>query len=348
MRDYRIGRLKGRFVVMWNDPITGSRRRYRLAADTSKEAEREARDLILQLEAPAAGSTVAQIWDAYQVEMGTRRQARKLAQVGKNLLPLLGHLTAETISNDDCRSYVAKRRKDGRKAATIRTEMGCLRASVLWAEKVRIINRAPTIEMPPAGQPRERYLDRTEFAALMDGASDPHIRLVILLMYTTAGRIGALLELEWSQVDLNRRIIRLAKGDIGPRKGRATLPINDTLMAALPAAKAASLSGYVVEWGGKPVKSIKTGFNAAVKRAGIDHCTPHDIRRTAGRFMVEDGVPIEEVAQFLGHTNPSVTRSTYAKFSPSYLRRAAGSLEFKTPTSVQRTRGQTLKGGASD
>lgn len=347
MRDYRVGRLKGRFVVMWNDEA-GTRRRYRLTADTAKEAEREARDLILKIEAPASGATIAQVWDAYQVEMGDRRQAEKLAQVGKSLLPILGHLTAETISQEDCRGYVAKRRKDGRKAATIRTEMGCLRAGVLWAEKMRIINRAPTIEMPPAGQPRERYLDRKEFAALIAGASDPHIRLVILLMYTTAGRIGALLELEWSQVDLDRRIIRLAKGDIGPRKGRATVPMNDTIVGALTAAKAASVSGYVVEWGGKPVKSIKTGFNAAVKRAGIEHCTPHDIRRTAGRFMVEDGVPIEEVAQFLGHTNPSVTRSTYARFSPSYLRRAAGSLEFNSPVLVQRTRGRTPKGGASD
>jgi integrase len=43
--------------------------------------------------------------------------------------------------------------------------------------------------------------------------------------------------------------------------------------------------------------------------------------------MVEAGVPIEEVASYLGHSNPSVTRSTYAQFSPDYLRRAAGALD---------------------
>ena len=48
MRDYRIGRLKGRFVVMWNAD-SGKRRRYRLAAHTAKEAEREARDVIIKM-----------------------------------------------------------------------------------------------------------------------------------------------------------------------------------------------------------------------------------------------------------------------------------------------------------
>ena len=86
MRDYRIGRLKGRFVVMWNED-DGRRRRYRLAAHSPKEAEREARDLILRISAPPAGMTVAQIWEAYQEEMSGRRQAAKLAQTGKNVLP---------------------------------------------------------------------------------------------------------------------------------------------------------------------------------------------------------------------------------------------------------------------
>lgn len=124
--------------------------------------------------------------------------------------------------------------------------------------------------------------------------------------------------------------------------------MNDTARVALLDAKAASLSPFVIERAGKPVESIKTGFNAAVKRAGIEHFTRHDLRRTTGRFMVEAGTPIEEVAQFLGHSNPSITRSTYAQFSPSYLRNAAGSLEFKGPRSVQRTNKNRPKSNLMD
>lgn len=341
MRDYRIGRLKGRFVVMWDD--AGRRRRYRLAADTAKEAAREARDLLIKLDAPKAGASVAQVWDAYQVDMGQRRQAAKLEQTGRNILPEFGHLSAEWITAEDCRAYIARRRSQGRKDATIRTEMGCLRAALKWGQKSGIIQRAPAIEMPPSPPPRERYLTRAEAQSLIASAVDPHVRLAILLMLTTAGRIGAILELTWDRVDLERRLIKLATNDIGPRKGRATVPINDTLMAALQDARAAALSRYVIEWGGRQVGSIKTGFNAAVTRAGIEHCTPHDLRRTAGRFMAEAGVPIEEIAQYLGHSNPNVTRSTYAQFSPDHLRKASGSLEIGRVHLVQRTKEQTPK-----
>ena len=330
MRDYRIGRLKGRFVVMWNDD-GGSRRRYRLEAHTQKDAEREARDLILRQTAPAKGLLVSQLWAAYQEEVAGRRQEAKLAQTGKNVLPVFGHLSPDQVSIEDCRRFIATRRQAGRKDATIRTELGCLRTALTWAVEAKLIRNAPRIEMPQTPPPRERYLDRDEVARLLAASGDPHIRLAMLLMLTTAGRIGALLELTWDRVDLDRRLIKLATNDIGPRKGRATVPINDTLMAALQAADEAAMSPYVIEWGGRNVGSIKTGFNAAVKRAGIDHCTPHDLRRTAGRLMAEAGVPMEEIAQYLGHTNPAITRSTYARFSPEYLRNAATALEFSGP-----------------
>lgn len=343
MQDARIGRLNGRYVVTWIDPATNRRRRYRLDAHTAKQAEREARDVILRETAPPSGMTVAQLWQAYQTDMQGRRQAAKMEQVGRNVLPEFGHLAASQITLDDCRKYIARRRKQGRADGTIRTELGCLRTTMKWAQKARLIEAAPAIELPSSPPPRDRYLDRHEVEALLSAAGEPHIRLAMLLMLTTAGRIGALLELTWDRVDLDRRMIRLAPNDLGPRKGRATVPINDTLLAALVTAREAALSDYVIEWGGRQVASIKTGFNAAVTRAGIAHCTPHDLRRTAGRFMAEAGVPIEEIAEYLGHSNPNITRSTYAKFSPDYLRRAAGSLEFGGPRLVQRTEGKTLK-----
>lgn len=161
MRDHRIGRLNGRFVVIWYED-DGQRRRYRLEARTAKEAEREARDVMLRLTAPPSGATVDQIWSAYRADMGDRRQASKLAQVGLNVLPVFGHLSTSQISADDCRSYVAKRRQSGRKDATIRAELGCLRSAMLWEQKNGLIDRAPRIEMPMTPPPRERYLSHGE------------------------------------------------------------------------------------------------------------------------------------------------------------------------------------------
>lgn len=335
MSDYRIGRLKGRFVVMWNEP-DGRRRRYRLAAHTAKEAEREARALIVRQTAPQEGVTVETVWAAYRAEKAGRAIDAKMAVTGKNVLPHFGHLSPAQITVADCRAYVDKRRALGRAEYTIHTELGNLRTCLAWAAEGGMIPKAPQIERPAAPPPRDRYLTRDEAERLIAAAVDPHIRLAIILMLTTAGRIGAILDLTWDRVDLDRGVIRLAANEIGPKKGRATVPINATARAALEAARVAARTDYVIEWGGRRVGSIKTGFAAAVKRSGIEHCTRHDLRRSAGRFMVENGVPIEEVATYLGHTNPSITRSTYAKFSTDYLRAAAGSLEFGAPRLVQR------------
>lgn len=325
MRDYRIGKLKDRFVISWWED--GKRRRYRLDALTIKDAEREARDLILLKQAPLGGMTISQVWAAYQEAVSGRRQEGKLQDAAKHVLPAFGHLRPDQVTTDDCNAYISGRREVGRKDGTIRTELGCLRSALSWARKRSLIENVPYIAMPPVPQPRERYLTRTEVRRLLDAAREHHIKLAILLMLTTAGRTGALLELTWDRVDLNQRIIKLAVQDNAPRKGRATVPINDTLAAALLTAKEGARSRYVIEWAGGRVKSIKTGFNATVIRAGIAHCTPHDMRRTAGRLMAEAGIHIEEIAQYLGHSDPQITRSTYSRFSPDYLRKAASALE---------------------
>lgn len=45
------------------------------------------------------------------------------------------------------------------------------------------------------------------------------------------------------------------------------------------------------------------------------------------RRMAEAGIPMEEIAQYLGHANVEVTRKVYARYSPEYLRKAASALE---------------------
>jgi integrase len=44
--------------------------------------------------------------------------------------------------------------------------------------------------------------------------------------------------------------------------------------------------------------------------------------------MAEAGVPMAEIAQYLGHNNPAITYRVYARYSPTYLRGAANAVEF--------------------
>lgn len=52
--------------------------------------------------------------------------------------------------------------------------------------------------------------------------------------------------------------------------------------------------------------------------------------------MAEAGVPMEEIASFLGHSDMKITRDVYARFSPNALRDAAAALELDEITPLRR------------
>lgn len=333
MRQYRIGRLNGRFVVTWTED--GKRRRYRLDALTAKEAEAEAIDVIRRETLPTGAQDVAALWEAYLIDREGRPIERSMRSTGKPILAHFGKLRPDQIDTDHCREYARIRRGQRKKQGSIWTELGHLRTCLMWAQKNRLIEQAPQIERPAKPAPKERYLTRVEIGRLLSAECEPHIRLAILLMLTTAGRVGAVLDLTWNRVDIVRGQINLRKDMVGPRKGRAIVPINDTLRAALVTARQAALSDHVVEWAGGPVKSIRKGFLRAVTNAGLDGVTIHTLRHSAAVHMAEAGVPMDEISQYLGHSNVSITASTYARFSPQHLSKAAEALNFGGIRKVQ-------------
>lgn len=84
----------------------------------------------------------------------------------------------------------------------------------------------------------------------------------------------------------------------------------------------------MVEWAGGPVQSVKKGFRAATVAAGLEGVSPHVLRHTAAVHMAEAGISMDEIAQYLGHSDTRITASTYARYSPEHLRKAAKALEF--------------------
>ncbi|MDE4191242.1 tyrosine-type recombinase/integrase [Phaeobacter gallaeciensis] len=328
MPDISIGRFRGGYCVYWHEG--GKRRRYQLAARTRAEAEPEAIDVYRRetLDQRREKDTVADIWEAYRQDLGDKPTARTMGYTGKAVLAHFGAFRPDQITTSLCRQYVTNRTGAGKSQGTIHTELGHLRSAMRFAVKERIIDRAPSIERPAKPTPKERYLEKKEIAALIDAAASPHIALAIHLLFATAGRIGAILDLTWDRVDFQRGIINLRLEDAKTRKGRAIVPMNAGIRAALQTAHDAALSDYVIEYAGGKVKNIRKGFEAACRRAKLDNVTLHTIRHSSAVAMVSNGVPLEKVAQYLGHSNVAITYQTYARFAPDHLQDAAEILDF--------------------
>ena len=81
-------------------------------------------------------------------------------------------------------------------------------------------------------------------------------------------------------------------------------------------------------------KSETGWFQAAVKRAGIQTITPHDLRHTCASLAISAGVNVLALARMLGHSDPSVTLRVYADLFDTDLDAVAVALDAKCAQSV--------------
>lgn len=332
--NYRLERnAAGIWVAKWTEnriPHSWSTRtRVKAEADILYDQWLALRDAPALAYAPRVNA----ILDHYLADR--RGQASAYATLVFSAKPLrrhLGNLLPDQISR---RLYWDRRKRDlykGRhpSAGTIIREGVTLRAAFELAAADRLIPRSsiPVIALPPAPKPRSQWLTKEQAAKLLSGARQRHIRLFIFLALATGGRKEAIESLTWEQVDFWHGTISLdLPGRAASRKRRATVPMSEDLKREMEAAYQIATSDYVLERASGPIGDVKKGFAAAVERAGIPHCTPHILRHTCATWMVMDGIPLAEVARFLGDTEATIER-VYGKHSPDYLRRAAKATEF--------------------
>lgn len=339
MSGYRIGHLGEKFVLVFEQD--GKRRRFRLNAKDASEAHRIAPGIYADLTRPR-GKKVQDLWKAYVQDKEGRAVIDTMVHTWKALRDRFGTMDAEAITIADCREHMKERRAKSIADGTLLTELGHLRMVLKWAEKNRLIDRAPHIERPSKPNPSERYLTRQQARALRDASTVPHVKLFIVLAQTTGARSAALLQLTWDRVDFDRGLIDLRNPEIVvPHKGRAIVPMNRDARAALMEARSGALSPYVIEWAGKKVRSVRRGLRVTAQRAGVGHVSPHMLRHSTAVHLAEAGVPMSEIAQYLGHANTRETERVYARYSPTHLRNAAATLEYDDLSEAQRKSGST-------
>jgi integrase len=242
------------------------------------------------------------------------------------------------ISKETCRAYLRHRaRADG----TVRRELGTLRAAIKYAHGEGRLTHVPAVHLPAKPEGRDRWLTRSEAAALLNAArtarSDVrlYLPLFIVLALYSGQRKEAILSLRWTQVDFERGHINFnPPGRKRTSKGRAHIPIPARLMTFLRLArKRGSDLGFVVHdsgarikdiggaWAGTEDKKPQGSFGSACQRAGLPNVSPHVLRHTCGTWMAQHGVDLWQIAGWLGQTHARTTE-LYAHHHPDHLAEA--------------------------
>ncbi len=204
--------------------------------------------------------------------------------------------------------------------ATINRELEALRATLRYAWKCGRLSRPPYVELLPSPPPRKRVLSVEECRRLMAVCTEPHVALFIKMALFTLQRRSALLELKVEQADLVGGVIYFnPPGRPQTNKRRPVIPIASRLFADLATAIQASRSGFIIEYKGKTVRSVKRGLATSARRAGLSGVGPNVLRRSAATLLAGEGVPMRQITGMLGQFQLRITER-YAQHQPEYLR----------------------------
>jgi integrase len=250
------------------------------------------------------------------------------------------------------------------RAGGARRDLEDLRAAIGHHAAENLHREVVNVWLPPKGSARDRWLTRSEAARLLwtcwryrevqtchrgplkgtkiqtDKRPLRHLARFILIGLYTGTRAAAVASasplqgLGRSYVDLDHGIyFRLARGARESNKRQPPAPLPPRLLTHMRRWVRLGLThNYFVEWEGKPVKSVKTALNTAVRRAGLStangNVTPHTFRHTAATWLMQAGVPVWTAAGYLG-MSVEVLLSTYGHHHPDHLREAANAFGSK-------------------
>lgn len=272
--------------------------------------------------------TVGEVLSRYADDKGpTLAAPATLAYSIAALNPFWGDLTCDAVKGSTCRAYGRSR---DCAPSTVRRELGVLQAALNHAHGEGLLIHPVKVTLPDAGEPKDRWLTRSEAAGLLRAARrTPHLARFILLSLYTGRRMSAVLELTWTRVDLEAGIIRFrAEGERESNKRRGRVRIARQLAAHLRRWQRLSpRDTHVIAFRGKPVKSVKRAFADARTTAKLGpDVARHTLKHTAITWAVMNGAGIEDAAEYFD-TSPATIRAHYWHHSPHHQDRALAIVE---------------------
>ena len=175
---------------------------------------------------------------------------------------------------------------------------------------------------------RVRFLDENErgkFLQVCKESPNPYLYPAVLLAMSTGMRYGEIINLTWEDVDIPRRRIILQETKNGDRRA---VPLAGPALEMLSrlegersvetgllfprvrrgaAATVDPSPSTILEHGERKVQKVqkpaqlRTAWQAAVKKAGLEDFHFHDLRHCAASYLAMSGASLAEIAEILGH-----------------------------------------------
>jgi integrase/recombinase XerC len=230
-----------------------------------------------------------------------------------------GHaFTAAKLTSTDLRQYKRHRAAERSSPNTINRKLATLSAFLQWAVGAHLLPADHGIRLPrPVRETKHapRWLTRLEQHRLLRAVERGRVVrdvAVMKILLNTGLRVSEVCALEWRDVRISER-----KGELIVRNGKGEkqrrIPLNRDAREALCLIGYGEHAGQLLhvfcgQRGALTPRGLEILFARYAKQANLKGATPHSLRHSFCKNLVDAGVTLEKVAALAGHDSLDTTR----------------------------------------
>ena len=243
----------------------------------------------------------------------------------QRFLTFVGDLPLATLNAKHLDDYKAFRL--GRvQPVTVNIEVRQIKAAFRTAVRWKMAHQSPFDGVTQCRVPEKPpvYLSRSDFERLLTIVKENWLRELVVFAVLTGMRRGEIVNLRWSQVDLERRLISVQTDSTFRTKNgkRRLLPMHDAVLSLLSQRVGRSSSEYVFTLNDEQIYDNWAAalFKRYVMKANLNSQLHfHSLRDSFASWLALDGVSIYAISRLLGHSSVQTTQAFYAHLQPEQL-----------------------------
>lgn len=352
------GRLRAAITVP--HALTGEPVRRYLSGRTDAEIKRKLKDARAE-RATGRTPTVATWGERWLALVAQRVRPSTLnvyrVAIRRHVIPTLGRIELGRLRPSDVEGMTSRMIAAGSAASTAALARRVLVICLTDAARDGLIARnvAQLARAPRTAEPVRRALSGDEVRSFLAAVGDDPLGPLVALGIATGLRRGELLALRWSDVDEAAGTLTVARSlsraagagyaiaDPKSRRAHRTIALPALARDALrrqAEAQARDREAAGTAWQDRAVyvftdpigrllhpESVTSAWRALVARTGIGHLRLHDLRHTAATLSLSAGIPVQDVADMLGHSSASITLDVYSHAVAEGPRRVADAMD---------------------
>lgn len=213
--------------------------------------------------------------------------------------------------------------------------LAVIRAAVNLAQTRGYVAVAPKFKKRKEPPPIVRFLKKDEWTRLYGKLPD-YLKPPVMFSLYTGLRKANVLKLQWSQIDLKRKLLWVEAGDFKSRQPHG-IPLGADAIAILNGEKGKH-DEWVFTYERGPMGNHKRAWATALKEAKVKDFRWHDLRHSWASWMAMEGAPLTAIKEAGGWASMDMV-ARYAHLSKAHLsghiNKVAGALKTGTKTGTR-------------